>query len=73
MTITANKEAQLTEFAERVYTEQKDIFVKNFKRHLKSRIESGQTQFENGEHLSIEESKDRIYKEFFNKSVNEKI
>ncbi len=67
MATTAIQETQLTEFAERVYAEQKDFFVQDLTQYLKSRIESGLAQFENGQYISLEESKDRINKEFFNK------
>ena len=37
--------------------------------YLKSRIESCLAQFENRQYMSLEESKDRINKEFFNKDT----
>lgn len=69
MAVTMIKKSQITEFAEHVYAEQKDFFVKNFSHYLMSRIESGQTQFKNGEYMSLMESKDRLYQEFFNKNL----
>jgi ABC-type transporter MlaC component len=65
----AIQDTQLTEFAERVYTEQKEVFVEDFAQYLKSRIESGLAQFENGQYMSLEESQDRINKEFFSKTT----
>ena len=67
MAIATIQETQLTEFAERVYAEQKDLFVQDFAQYLKSRIESGLAQFENGQYMNLKESKDRIDEEFFNK------
>ncbi len=64
MTVTAIKEAQLAEFAEHVYAEQKEHFIQDFTRHLKSRIESGLAQFENGEYMSFEEFEAKFRKEY---------
>lgn len=64
---TAIQESQLTKFAERVYTDQKDLFVHDLAQHIKDRIESGMAQFENGQYMSMEDFESKFRKEFLNK------
>ena len=64
---TAIQETQLTQFAERVYTDQKDLFVSDLAQHIKNRIETGMAQFENGQYMSMEEFKTKFRKEFLEK------
>ncbi len=58
------KESQLTAFAERIYSEQKGLFVERFAQYLKDRIESGEAQFENGQYMSFEEFETRFRREY---------
>jgi len=64
---------QLTEFAEHVYETQKADFVNDLAERIKKSIDIGMTQVENGECMSLEESKRRIDKKYFKKFINEKI
>ena len=65
-TVIKNRK-QLTEFAEKLYLEQKDYFVESFTMHLENRINSWLAQFENGEYMSLEEFKSKFTKEYLNK------
>ena len=67
MTTATIQETQLTEFAERVYTEQKAHFVRDFAQHLKARIDSGLTQIKNGQVSSIDDVEGRLRKKYSNK------
>ena len=67
--MNTRQETQLTEFAELVYSEQKEFFIEDFAQYLKLRIESGLAQFENGQYMSLEESRSRINKEFWLSSL----
>ena len=46
---------------------------KRISQYIKNRIKSGVAQFEDGQYMKLEESKDRINKEFFDKSLEEHI
>ncbi len=62
---TITQEKALTEFAEKVYVEQKAQFIKNISDQLRESIEVGRAQIKNGQYMTIEESEARINKEFF--------
>lgn len=68
MTIATTEEKQLTEFAEHVYQEQNEDFVKDLSERIKNSIGIGMAQVEDGEFMSLEKSKQRLYKELFSKS-----
>ena len=70
---TTIEEQGLTEFAEYVYEEQKEDFVKDLAERIKNSIDIGMSQVENGECMSLEESKRLIDKKYFKKFMNEKI
>ena len=70
---TTIEEQELTEFAEYVYEEQKEDFVKDLAERIKNSIDIGMSQVENGECMSLEESKRLIDKKYFKKFMNEKI
>ena len=70
---TTIEEQELTEFAEYVYEEQKEDFVKDLAERIKNSIDIGMSQVENGECMSVEESKRLIDKKYFKKFMNEKI
>ena len=70
---TTIEEQKLTEFAEYVYEEQKEDFVKDLAERIKNSIDIGMSQVENGECMSLEESKRLIDKKYFKKFMNEKI
>ncbi len=73
MAIATIEEKQLTEFAEYVYEEQKADFIKDLAERIKKSIDIGMSQCERGESMSLDESRERLYKEFFNKPTNAKI
>lgn len=62
---TTTQEKELTDFAEDVYVEQKDQFIKDFSEQLRKSIEVGRASVKNGQYMTIEESEARINKEFF--------
>jgi DNA-binding phage protein len=57
----------LTDFANKVYEDGRIEFITAISNRIKQSIDTGMTQVKNGEYMSLEESKDLIYKEFFNK------
>ena len=70
---TTIEEQELNKFAEHVYEEQKADFVKDLAERIKNSIDIGMAQVENGECMSIEESKRRIDNKYFKEFMNEKI
>jgi predicted transcriptional regulator len=64
---TAIQETQLTQFAERIYTDQKNLFVSDLAQYIKNKIETGMAQFENGQYMSMEEFEVKFRKEFLKK------
>ena len=61
---TFTEEKALTDFAEKVYVEQKDQFIKSFANQLRESIEGGRAQIKNGQYMTLDESQARINKEF---------
>lgn len=70
---TTIEEQELTKFARHVYEEQKEDFVKDLAERIKNSIDIGMAQVENGECMSLEESKRLIDNKYFKKFMNEKI
>ncbi len=62
---TITQEKALTEFAEKVYVEQKAQFVKDFADRLRKSIEVGEAQIKNGQYMSIDEAQALTNKKFF--------
>ena len=50
-----------------------NCFTNDFVKLLNDRINISATQIENGEYMSLKESQERIQKEFFNESRNERV
>lgn len=73
MTIATTEDKRLTQFAERVYEEQKEDFVRDLAERIKNSIDIGMTQVENGECMSVEDSKKRIDNKYFKKFIDEEI
>ena len=73
MALTTTKDMPISEVAEHIYEEKKELFVDDLATRIQKSIDVGMAQIENGEYMSLAESKRRIEQKYFTKNTNEKI
>lgn len=67
MTTAALQNQELTDFATKIYEDGRAEFIEAISHKINQSIDTGMEQVKNGEYMSLEESKNLIYKEFFKK------
>ena len=73
MALTTTKDMPISKVAEHIYEDQKELFVDDLATRIQKSIDIGMAQIENGEYMSLAESKRRIEQKYFTKNINEKI
>ena len=73
MALTTTKDMPISKVAEHIYEDQKELFVDDLATRIQKSIDIGMAQIENGENMSLAESKRRIEQKYFTKNINEKI